>query len=441
MKINDSTAKEIKGAVSAAREAQENWYGLGFKGRTKILSKIYSKFTERKEELAHLETEQMGMPINQSLGDIDFGLNYFKWYLENSEKYLMPETTFEDNESVHTVYYEPIGVAAVISPWNFPFSNFIWGVIPNLIVGNTVVHKHSEECTSFGKKLEEVIKTAGLTDGVFSEIYGGPKAGDALVHQDIDIICFTGSTKVGQYLYRVAAEKMIKIVLELGGSAPGILFQDADMKSSLDTIYSNRFSNCGQICDGLKRLVVQRPIFNETVEKIKEIVESKKLGNPEDKNTDIGPLVSEKQIKTLELQVKDAVAKGAKIIIGGKRANLKGYYYSPTILVNVKPNMRVWKEEVFGPVLPVISFNSEKEAVELANDTVYGLGAYVFTKDKEKASRVAKHIRTGMVGINNANYAIPNNPFVGHKRSGIGSEHGKYGLRELCQIKVIAMEK
>ena len=403
---------------------------------------MFDALGERKEELALLETKQMGMPIKQSLADVDSGLDYFKWYLANTEKCIAPETTFEDDKSVHIVSYEPIGVAVVISPWNFPFSNFIWGVIPNLIVGNTVVYKHSEECMLFGKKLDQIIKAAGLPKGVFTEIYGGPKAGNILVNQDIDIICFTGSSQVGQRLYEIAAKKMIKIVLELGGSAPGILFEDADLKSSIEMIYSNRFSNCGQICDGLKRLIVQKSIFNNVVENIREVVESKNLGNPEDNDTDIGPLVSEKQLKTLELQVKDAVSKGAKVVIGGRRPkNLKGQFYLPTILLNVKPSMKVWKEEVFGPVLPIISFASEKEAIEMANDTEYGLGAYIFTKDKTKASRIARQVNTGMVNINNANYVIPQNPFGGRKKSGIGSEHGKYGLRELCKIKVVAAEK
>lgn len=440
MKIKESSAKEIRSAVSAAKEAQEKWANSGFEGRAKILSKLYSEFAKRKEELAQLETKQMGMPITQSLDDIDFGLNYFKWYLENSEKYLLPEKTREDDKTICTVYYEPLGAAAVISPWNFPFSNFIWGVIPNLMVGNTVVYKHSEECMLFGKKLDQIIKTIGLPKGVFAEIYGGPKAGNLLVNQDIDIICFTGSTEVGERLYKIAADKMIKIVLELGGSAPGILFEDTDLKPATEAIYSNRFTNCGQVCDGLKRLIVQKPVFNEAVEKIKEIVESKNLGDPQERKTDIGPLVSEKQLKTLELQVKDAVAKGAKIVTGGRRSNLKGAFYLPTILTNIKPNMRVWKEEVFGPVLPIVPFSSEQEAIKLANDTKYGLGGYIFTSDKQKAARVASQIKTGVVAVNNA-YWGPENPFGGYKKSGIGREHGKYGLRELCQVKVVTMEK
>lgn len=439
--IKTSPPNDIRNAVKNANAAQQQWHSLGLNGRTNILLRLYQELEKRKEELALLETKEMGMPIKQSLADIDSGLNYFKWYLDNAEKYLSPEVTHEDTKSLHKVYYEPVGTVAVISPWNFPFSNFIWGVTPNLVVGNTVVYKHSEECMVFGKKIEDIIKRSGVPAGVFSEVYGGPRVGDFLVHQDIDMICFTGSTQVGQHLYEVASKKLIRVVLELGGSAPGIVFKDADLDAVMESIYFNKFLNCGQVCDGLKRLLVEKNIFDESVEKLRHTLEGKKVGDPQEQDTELGPLVSEKQLKTLETQVKDAVSKGARIIIGGKRSGIKGNYYMPTLLTNIKPNMKVWKEEVFGPVLPIVPFASEEEAVRLANDTEYGLGAYVFTKDEKKAARVAAKIKSGMVAVNNASYILPCNPFGGYKMSGIGREHGEYGLRELCQIKVVAMEK
>lgn len=441
-KIKISTGKEIRDAVTKANAAREKWQSIGVSGRVKILLKLYEVLKGRKEELALFQTKEMGMPIKESLSDIDEGLKYFKWYLDNAEKYLSPEVTFEDNKSIHTVYYEPKGTAAVISPWNFPFSNFVWGALSNLVVGNTVVYKHSEECISFGKKIGEILSKSELPIGVFSTVHGGPKVGDSLIHQDIDIICFTGSTQVGQHIYEVAAKKLISAVIELGGSAPGIIFEDADLDSIMESVYFNKFLNCGQVCDGLKRLIVHKSHFEEVINKLKQLIESKKVGYPEDKDTDIGPLVSEKQLRTLEKQVKDAIGSGAKIITGGKRTpNLKGTYYSPTLLVNIKPEMKIWKEEVFGPVLPVVSFSSENEAIKLANDTKYGLGGYVYTRDKKRALRVAEKLKTGMVAVNNTTYVLPYNPFGGYKKSGIGREHGKYGLQELCQIKVISMEK
>jgi len=438
----ESSNKEIADAVKKANAARDVWQSLGLNGRAKILLKVHDQLGKNKEQLAIIATKEMGMPITQSLQDIDSGLNYFKWYLDNASKYLSPEVTFEDSKAVHTVYYEPTGTAAVISPWNFPFSNFIWGAIQNLSVGNTVVYKHDEKCTLFTKKLEEIISKCGLPKGVFSAVYGGPNVGDFLIQQDVDIICFTGSTKVGQHIYTVAAKKLIKAVLELGGSAPGIVFEDADIGNVLESIYFDKFLNCGQVCDGLKRLFVHKNIFDKTVDMLKRLLEAKKVGDPENKDTEIGPLVSEKQLKTLELQVEDAISKGAKVVIGGKRPqNLKGNYYLPTLLVNIKPNMKVWTEEVFGPVLPIIPFSSESEAIALANDTKYGLGGYIFTRDNKKALRVAEKLKTNGIAVNNATYVLPCNPFGGYKQSGIGREHGKYGLRELCQVKVISLEK
>lgn len=439
IKVTVSSEKEIVEKVRRANIARKNWKEIGLNKRIQLLRKVVEKLENKKEDLALLATKEMGMPFSQSKFDVDDAIHYFTWYLDNAPKYLQPEIIYKDNKITHTVFYEPIGVAAVITPWNFPLSNFVWGAGQNLIVGNTVVYKTSEECVLFGKLLEEIIESANLPDGVFSEIYGDGKIGDFLVHQDIDLISFTGSTKTGKYLYKLAGEKFIKIVCELGGSAPGIVFKDANLDEAIDVIYSNRFMNCGQICDGLKRLIVHESIFDEVVDRLKKKLQSVKLGNPEDATTDIGPLVSEKQLKLLEEQVKDAIDKGAKLIIGGKRPEkLKGAFYEPTILTNVKKNMRVWKEEVFGPVLPIVAFDNDEEAVRLANDTKYGLGAYVYTGNKKKALEIASQIDSGMVGINSASYIKPCSPFGGYKDSGIGREHGKFGFAELTQAKVIS---
>ena len=434
--VEVSTKKEIKDKVKKAKDSQSGWGNLSVSDRVRYLTKVFDALKKHKEELGDLATKEMGMPKSmRDLIDVDAGLEYFHWYLENAEKYLSSEVTSKDESMTHTVYYESTGVSAVIVPWNFPVCNFVWGVIPNLLAGNAVVFKHSEECPLSGKRIEELIKTCGLPDGVFNEVYGGGDVGDYLVHQDIDMICFTGSTKIGKYLYKVAAEKMIKIVLELGGSAPGIVFEDADLSTVVESVFFNRFVNSGQICDGLKRLIVHKNRFNEVVSKLKELLESKKVGDPSDQSTDLGPLVAKRQLILLEDQVADALKKGAKVVTGGRSPQTN--FYQPTILTNIKSSMRVWNEEVFGPVLPVVSFQTEEEAIKLANDTKYGLGGYVFTKDLRRAQKVASQIKTGMVAINSGMYLFPFNPFGGVKESGLGREHGKYGLHDLCQIKVI----
>ncbi len=315
--IDISSAEEIKQKVVKARKAFPEWKKLGVSGRIEALRPLLDYFTKHKKEIAVLETKEMGMPISQSLGDVDFGLDYFKWYLDNAAKYLTPETTFEDDNSIHQVHYEPIGVAAVIIPWNFPFSNFIWGVGQNLVVGNTVVMKHSEEVPLTGKLMENVISDIALPDGVFSEIYGSGEVGDILMQQDINLLSFTGSTKVGQGLYKKVADKFIKVCLELGGSSPGIIFADADLDKALEVVYAMRFSNSGQVCDSLKRLIVHESVFDETVAKLAETIKPKKIGDPEDESIDIGPLVAKRQLELLESQMKDAIEKKAKVVIGG----------------------------------------------------------------------------------------------------------------------------
>jgi succinate-semialdehyde dehydrogenase/glutarate-semialdehyde dehydrogenase len=440
--VEASFEDEVVEKVKKAKQALAGWKDLGIDGRVELLRGITEEIKKRKEEIAQLVTKEMGRPIVYSRMEVDEALDYFHWYLNNTSKYLCPEISFEDDQNIQKVFYEPIGVAAVISSWNFPITNFVWGVAQNLVVGNTVVFKHSEEVPLCGKLIEEIVNNAHLPEGVFSEVYGDSKVGDCLVHQDVNLFWFTGSTKVGKYLYQVAAEKFIKVLLELGGSAPGIVFEDVDVDTILDRIYTKKFSNCGQVCSGLKRLIVHESKFDEVVEKLKSVLESKKLGNPEDDGTDLGPLVARQQLDLIEEQVKNATDKGARVITGGKEPEgLEGAYYEPTILINITNNMRVWQEEVFGPVLPIISFKTEEEAIRLANDTRYGLGSYVFTRDKERALRIASYIQSGIVAINNALYMTPSSPFGGFKDSGIGKEHGKYGLRELSQIKVVLMEK
>ena len=440
--VDISSEKEINEKIAKARKAQESWNKLGISGRNEYLRKVVENFLEHKEELAQISSKEMGMPITMSRSDVEDSMHYFSWYIDNAKEYLSPEVVYEDDKTKHVAFREPIGVSANITPWNFTTSNFVWSVAQSLVSGNVVVYKTSEEVPLSGRLIEEIINLSGLPDGVFSEIYGDGEVGNILVNGDIDLICFTGSTSIGKYLYKVAAEKFIKIFLELGGSAPGVIFEDADIERTIDSFFGNRFLYSGQVCDGLKRLIVHENKFDEVLNKLVEKIGNTKVGDPLDDKTEIGPLVSEKQLITLEEQVEDAVQKGAKVEVGGEKLNLNGgYFYKPTVLTNINPNMRVWCEEVFGPVLPIVTFKTEKEAIDLANDTKYGLGGYIFTEDREKAERVAAELKTGMVQTNNAGYLQPSSPFGGFKESGIGREHGKFGFYDLTQVKVVAEEK
>lgn len=441
--VQISSQVEIKEAVQKAKKAFKTWRKLTVKERVEYLQDVYDKLYAKSEEISRLASTEMGFPIkDQKMFDMGDGFNYFKWYLENAEQILADEITFEDENEVHKVVYEPYGVSAVIQPWNFPFCQWSWAVVPNLVAGNTVVFKHSEECPLSGKLIADIISESNLPGGVFNEIYGGGDVGASLLDEDIDLIAFTGSYRVGQEVYKKGAEKFIKVVLELGGSAPAVVFEDADLESTIEHIFALRFTNCGQACDGLKRLIVHESMYDKVVEGLKKLIRSKKIGDATDESFDFGPLVAERQVKALKTQLQDAIDKGATIVTGGKRPEgLKGAYFEPTLITNISRDMKVWTEEVFGPLLPVMKFKTEEEALELANETEYGLGGYVYSSDLERAERVARSIDTGMVSINGVNYVCPHNPFGGYKHSGIGREHGRYGLHDLSQVKVIVKNK
>ncbi len=440
--VEISTDQEIKEKVDLAHKAKTPWKELGIKKRIKLLKPIYTEFQNRSDEIAKLISLEIGKPIMGSLAEVNSGLKKFKWFMDNGEQALKDEITHEDDNSVHKIIYEPFGLTAVITPWNYPFGMAVWGIIPNLIVGNTVVFKISEECPLVGKFIEKMLKNHDLPNGVFSEIYGGGDIGEKLAQSDINFIWFTGSSKVGQLLYQTAAKKFIKVIFEMGGSNPCIVFEDVNIPSAIQIIYNDRFQNCGQSCDALKRLIVHESVFERVILELTKLVKTKKIGDPLNKNTDLGSLVAKRQLILLQQQLKDALVKGAKLIIGGKTPqNLKGAFFEPTILTNITKDMRVWKEEVFGPVLPVVTFKTEEEAIKLANDTIYGLGSRIISKDIERAKRVALKIEAGTVEINQANRWLPVNPFGGYKKSGMGREHGIVGFRELCQLKVISMSK
>lgn len=437
--VEVSTADEIQSKVAAAQKAKTAWKELGVEARIKLIEPIRDEFAARVDEIAELITSEMGKPITESTGEVSRYTNgELTWFLENSSKALGDEVTLKDDESVHRIRYEPTGVVAAIAPWNFPFGMAVWGIFPNLIAGNTVVFKTSEECPLTGKLVEEIINKHNLPEGVFNEVYGAGDVGKVLVESDVDLIWFTGSTRTGKALYKTAAEKFIQVVLEMGGSSPCVVFNDVNPSEVAPVIFGGRFQNCGQVCSALKRLIVHEDIAGELVAELKDILETQVIGDPSDAKTTISSLVAERQQTLLNEQLQDALDKGAKIVAQKPvPANLKGAFVSPTILTNVTKDMRVWGEEVFGPVYPVVTFKTEAEAVELANDTDYGLTSRVISRDIERAHRVSSKIDAGSVAINTEARFVACDPFGGYKNSGMGRERGIHGLRELCRIKVI----
>lgn len=437
--VQVSTKEEIEAKVAAAQKAKAAWKELGVEARIKLLEPIRDEFAARVNEIAELISREMGKPITESTGEVSRYTNgELTWFLENGAKALADEVTLQDDESIHKIKYEPTGVVAAIAPWNFPFGMAVWGIFPNLIAGNPVVFKTSEECPLTGKLVEEIIKGHNLPEGVFSEVYGAGNVGKMLTESDVDLIWFTGSTKTGKALYKTAAEKFIKVVLEMGGSSPCVVFDDIKPSEVVTVVFNGRFANCGQVCSALKRLIVHEDVADKLVSELKELLDAQAIGDPLDSKTTIGSLVAERQQKLLNEQLQDALDKGAKIAAQKDvPAGLKGAYVPPTILTNVTKDMRVWKEEVFGPIYPVVTFTNEDEAVQLANDTDYGLTSRVISSDLDRAHRVASKIDAGSVAINTEARFAACDPFGGYKNSGMGRERGIHGLRELCQIKVI----
>lgn len=439
--VETSTLDEVNAKVTKAHSAKKDWREIGVVGRIELLRKVSAKFAENKERFAKLEAEEMGMPIKEALEDFDFSLDYLNSYLDTGEEHLKSIVTLDNESERHEVFKEPYGVVACIVPWNFPFANWVWQCGQNLVAGNTIVFKHSEETQLCGKLIEEIVNSV-LPEGVFNEVYGNGSVGEQLVNQDVNLVCFTGSSATGVKIKQATVSRLLPVCLELGGSAPGIIFEDADIEEVAGTIFTARFMACGQMCDALKRLIVHESKVDEVITKLTSLIKEKKIGDASDNQTDFGPLVAERQLKLLEEQVADAIDKGVKVIVGGKKPEgLEGAYYEPTLLTSITTDMRVWQEEVFGPVLPIVTFSDEEEAITKANDTKYGLGAYVFTADNERFMRVAYQLESGMVSQNTLSYINTCNPFTGYKMSGGGREHAQFGFEDVTQIKIIAREK
>jgi len=437
-----STPEEVSAAVAKAGAAQPGWEALGVKGRVAVLEKLVHVFKNRKDAFSLMTCREMGRPIAGAEATMDLGLSYWNWYLAHAEDCLKLCETYRDDREIAEVVFEPAGVAAVIVPWNFPFTNFTWGVGQNLVAGNTVVFKMSEEVPLFGKLLDEAFIEAGVPEGVFNQLYGAVDVGATLLEQDVDLMCFTGSTATGRRVYQAATDKMVPALLEMGGSDPGIVFADADVPRIIDKIYEARFRNSGQICNALKRLIVHESRSEEVVGALTKVLRSKRVGDPEERTTDIGPLCARRQLELLESQVEDARAKGATIVAGGKKPDgFKGAYYEPTILTGVTRDMRTWREEVFGPVLPIVTFRTADEAISLAKDTAYGLGGYIFTENKDFAVDVARELGVGMVQINKTTATRACNPFGGRGTSGLGMENGVFGFHDVCRRKLIVRER
>ncbi|MEO9362459.1 MAG: NAD-dependent succinate-semialdehyde dehydrogenase [Nitrososphaera sp.] len=435
---NDS-AEVVAHKVGKAREAFSGWRKLELGERADHMRRLGRVMRKNREEYARIVTEEMGKPVRQSLAEIEKCAWVCDYYAEHAEAFLRDQivpTEFRKS----FVSFEPLGVVASIMPWNFPFWQVMRFAVPALTAGNVGVLKHSSVCLGSSLKLQEAFSDAGFPENVFQVVIGDYRAGEALVQAGIDAVSVTGSVNTGKRVAELASKDLKKFVLELGGSDPFIVLEDADLKQTAYMATQSRLLNTGQSCISAKRFIVVKSVAEKFTKLFVEDTQAEVLGDPLDPKTTIGPLVRDSQRQALARQVDDARSKGGKVLVGGREVPRDGYFYEPTIISGVGHEMSVLKEEVFGPAAPIIVVEDEEQAVREANNSEFGLGASVWTNDIERGVRVARRIESGIVSVNEMVRSDPRLPFGGVKKSGIGRELSEFGIKEFVNIKSVVVK-
>jgi acyl-CoA reductase-like NAD-dependent aldehyde dehydrogenase len=433
-----ATPDEIRQMVERAKAGFAKWRKLKPSERGACLSRVAGILREKKEEFGRVMTNEMGKILRESVAEVDKCAWVLEYYAENAEKFLMPDPVQTDATKSY-VTFEPLGVVAAIMPWNFPMWQLARFAAPALSAGNTTVFKPSSVTPQTGLNLEETFNEADFPLGCFKTLLGDSRVADLMLDADVDAVTFTGSVGVGTTVGERAAKRVRKFVLELGGSDPFIVLKDADVEAASESAIKGRFINCGQSCIAAKRFILEKPIADAFIDQFVGKVKKLKMGDPLNSETDIGPMVRENAVVNLERQVKESVKSGARILVGGNRPDRRGYYYAPTVLTDVTLEMLVMREEVFGPVAPIMVVADTAEAVEKANKSDYGLGASLWTQDLLEAESLSTEIQAGVVAVNDVVASDPRVPFGGIKRSGIGRELGRYGLLEFTNVKTIRL--
>jgi acyl-CoA reductase-like NAD-dependent aldehyde dehydrogenase len=438
-KYQNMTDDEIREKVSKARLALQGWKNLDIGERCSITRNLGRVMRKNKDSYAKLITEEMGKPIRQAVAEVEKCAWLCDYYSETAESFLRDElipTEFRKS----FVSFEPLGVVAGIMPWNFPFWQAMRFAVPALTAGNVEILKHSSVCLGSAIKLEEAFIEAGFPEYVFQTVIGNPTVGETLIRSKIDAVSVTGSISTGKRIAELASKDLKKFVLELGGSDPFIVLDDADLNQTAYTATQSRLLNTGQSCIAAKRFIVVKEVADKFTKLFVENTEAEQMGDPMDPKTTVGPLVRDSQRHTLSGQVEDAKSKEGKILTGGNSVDGEGYFYEPTIVSNVRHNMKIVQEEVFGPAAPIIIVNNEAEAVAEANNSEFGLGASIWTNNLERGVKLARQIQSGIVSINEMVRSDPRLPFGGIKLSGIGRELSEFGIKEFVNIKSVIVK-
>ena len=439
--IASVAAQQVEQAVVAADTALATWKLTTAKERSLLLKKWYQLIIENQEDLAMILSTEQGKPMTESRGEILYGASFIEWFAEEAKRTYGDVIPHDKQGRRLVVIRQPVGVVAAITPWNFPNAMITRKVGPALAAGCTVIIKPASETPLSALALVALAEQAGIPQGVINVVTGSAREIGAVLtqHPAVKKVSFTGSTQIGKLLMEQCSSTMKKVSMELGGNAPFIIFDDANLDRAVEGAIASKFRNSGQTCVCTNRILVQDTVYDAFIEKLKVAVVQLKVAPAFEQGAEQGPLINEKAVEKIQEHIEDATSKGAKVVVGGQRHALGHTFFEPTVLADVTPDMLVAKDETFGPLAPVFKFSTEAQAIQMANDTEFGLASYIYTESLSRAWRVGEALEYGMVGINEGLISTEVAPFGGIKESGCGREGSKYGIEDYQELKYMCM--
>lgn len=441
VEVAAGSAEDAARALDAAANVQKEWARTSARERSDILRRAFDLVHERAEEFATLMTLEMGKSLAEARGEVTYGAEFLRWFSEEAVRHYGHSLTSPEGKLNIRTQHKPVGPCLLITPWNFPLAMATRKVAPAVAAGCTMVLKPAELTPLTSLYFAQTMLDAGLPAGVLNVVttLEAPEVSQTLMSDDrLRKVSFTGSTGVGKILLRQASDNVLRTSMELGGNAPLIVFEDADLDIAVEQAKQAKMRNMGEACTAANRMIVHEAVFEEFSQRLTAELEGLKVGNGMDESTDVGPLIEQKALDNVASLVEDAVSKGAKVLTGGKKVGDAGYFYAPTVLAEVPADARIATEEIFGPVAPIFTFSTEEEAYEIANGTEYGLASYVFTEDAVRMQRATENLEFGMVGVNVGVMSNAAAPFGGVKQSGLGREGGAEGIEEYSSVQYVA---